>query len=301
MRKAFTETMLAKFRSDKRIAILLGDIGVYGFREAFDEDPNRCINVGIMEQSMVGIACGLAKEGYIPFIHTIAPFIVERAYEQIKLNCSYENVNVNIVTCGASYDYSKLGVTHQCPNDLKLLNSLPNFTLYCPGNAGEIESIIESQVENRSPSYIRLSDYENDLEFNSFGKGKTYRVIRANGPNLVILVGNAIKQIEGYSKSLDNISLIYTNVISNESLINLSSYIKSWVKPPEKVIVVEPSTNSGFIDKLKNLIGNHPQYHHIGIENGFNNYCGDYEHVSRLIKMDDNSILSCTSEYIEKT
>jgi transketolase len=97
-----------------------------------------------MEQSMIGVASGLSKAGFIPFVHSIAPFITERCYEQLKLNLGYENINVFVVSVGGSYDYTGLGSTHHCPNDLRIVSSIPNFKTYCPGNSKDLIEIINS-------------------------------------------------------------------------------------------------------------------------------------------------------------
>ena len=135
MRKHFYSYLNQLFKTNEKISILLGDIGVFSFKDSFDFDSQRIYNMGIMEQSMIGVACGLSKSGFIPFIHSIAPFITERCYEQLKLNFGYEDVNAFVVSVGNSYDYAALGCTHHCPNDLRIISSIPNFKTYCPGNS----------------------------------------------------------------------------------------------------------------------------------------------------------------------
>ena len=108
MRKQFVKTVENILNADDKSVLLLGDIGVFGFRNAFKDHPTRTYNIGILEQSTIGLAAGLSKTGLIPFVHTIAPFIVERSLEQLKIDFGYQNLNGNFISVGASYDYSTL-------------------------------------------------------------------------------------------------------------------------------------------------------------------------------------------------
>jgi transketolase len=126
MRKQFISTIENCLENDARLILLLGDIGVFGFRNAFEKFADRVFNIGILEQSSIGLASGLAKMKLIPVVHTIAPFLVERSFEQIKIDCAYQNIAVNLVSVGASYDYASLGCTHHCPADVALLKNIPN-------------------------------------------------------------------------------------------------------------------------------------------------------------------------------
>ena len=92
MRKQFVKTVEKLMEQDPSIVTLLGDIGIYGFREVFKKHPDRIYNIGILEQSTISMMSGLSMVGFIPIFHTIAPFMVERALEQIKLDIIYQDV-----------------------------------------------------------------------------------------------------------------------------------------------------------------------------------------------------------------
>jgi transketolase len=93
MRKQFASTLYEMMKTDENICVLLGDIGVFGFRKCFEEFPTRTYNIGILEQSTISLSSGLSKTGMVPFVHTISPFLVERSFEQLKLNFGYQNLN----------------------------------------------------------------------------------------------------------------------------------------------------------------------------------------------------------------
>ncbi|MGI0134971.1 MAG: hypothetical protein ACREBW_08460, partial [Candidatus Micrarchaeaceae archaeon] len=142
MRKQFVETVDKLLDEDERVVLLLGDIGVFGFRNAAKRHPSRVYNIGILEQSSVGVAAGLAKEGFVPIFHSIAPFVVERAFEQIKIDFGYQKLRGIFVTVGASYDYAALGCTHHCPGDVALLKSIPGIDIHVPGASRELSSLL---------------------------------------------------------------------------------------------------------------------------------------------------------------
>lgn len=172
MRKTFSTIVEQIIKRDERVVVLLGDIGVHSFRESIELFPNRAINIGILEQSMIGIAAGLSKQGLIPFVHTIAPFMVERALEQLKIDFGYQELGGNFVSVGASSDYSALGCTHHCPGDISILLTIPGFELFVPGTANELTHAIESSYANKLPTYYRISEVSNTEDLsNSENKG----------------------------------------------------------------------------------------------------------------------------------
>src|SRR5277367_5503004 len=158
MRKQFVKTVTSIMEQDPRVVLLLGDIGVYGFREAFQRFPKRCYNVGVCEQAMVSLAAGLALEGMIPVVHTIAPFLVERAFEHLKVDFEYQGLGGNFVSVGASYDYSKLGPTHHCPGDGAILKTIPGMHIYVPGHPDEFDVLFRENYHKLAPKYFRLSE-----------------------------------------------------------------------------------------------------------------------------------------------
>ena len=115
MRERFTSVTTELLDADPRVAVVLADIGVSSFREsgAIRRHPERVINVGIREQLMTGVGAGLALEGLRPIIHSYAPFVVERPFEQVKLDFAHQDLGAILVSVGASYDWPQGGRTHQ--------------------------------------------------------------------------------------------------------------------------------------------------------------------------------------------
>jgi len=167
MRRTFSNFVGEIATTDKTVQILLGDIGVANFDSFKEISPTNITNLGIMEQSMVSIGAGLAREGLYPVLHTITPFLIERAFEQIKVDFSYNKLQGLFVSVGGSFDYSKLGATHHCVNDVNFLSSLEGFDLYLPNSKEEVEASLQEIFIRRSLSYLRIATNEQSLMKNA--------------------------------------------------------------------------------------------------------------------------------------
>jgi hypothetical protein len=122
--------------------VVLADISTSYFRDASKKYPERVINVGIMEQTAVSLASGLALEGFHPIVHSITPFVVERPFEQIKDDFCYQGVGGTFISIGASYDYGTDGMTHHGSADVPILKTLPRMQICVPGTADEFEVLL---------------------------------------------------------------------------------------------------------------------------------------------------------------
>src|SRR5690348_18475023 len=123
MRDSFIRTTTALLDDYPRTALVLADISAAAFAPAAARHPDRVLNVGIREQLMLSVAGGLALTGLRPFAHSYAPFLIDRAYEQIKLDLDHQGVGAVLVSVGASYDASTAGRTHQSPGDVALIDT----------------------------------------------------------------------------------------------------------------------------------------------------------------------------------
>lgn len=118
--------------------------------------PNQYLDVGIAEQNMIGVAAGMALEGFVPMVYSIVNFTTMRCLEQIRVNIAYHNLNVKIVSCGQGFDYGSLGATHHATEDLALMRAIPNITVFCPCDPIETEAVIRSAMKTQGPTYVRL-------------------------------------------------------------------------------------------------------------------------------------------------
>ena len=153
MRRRFGKIITKLADQDERIIVLVGDIGYRVFDEFREKHPQRFINMGICEQSMIGVSAGMALEGLKPWVYTITPFLIERPFEQVKLDIDQQNVDVKLV--GYS-DYPTLGPTHTELNGKKLMGLFRNITSYFPKNGDETQKVIYQAYEKKGPAFISL-------------------------------------------------------------------------------------------------------------------------------------------------
>ena len=153
MRRIFGKIITELADRDENIYVIVGDIGYRVFDEFREKHPNRFINMGICEQSMIGVSAGMALEGLKPWVYTITPFLIERPFEQVKLDIDQQNVDVKLV--GFS-DYPTLGPTHTELNDKKLLQLFSNITSYYPEDGEETQKVTYQAYEKNGPAFISL-------------------------------------------------------------------------------------------------------------------------------------------------
>jgi transketolase len=232
MRDMFVRTATTLLDDDPRTAVVLADISSDAFAPAARRHPDRVLNVGIREQLMTGVAGGLALTGLRPIVHSYAPFVVDRAYEQIKLDLGHQGVGAVLVSVGASYDGSAMGGTHFSPGDVALLDTLDGWTVHVPGHRDEVPALLRAAARTDDRVYVRLSSQHNAT---ARGGGPQLQVVRrgrAAAP-VVLAVGPMLDPVLAAVADLDVI-VAYTATprpLDTEGLRELVS---------REVIVVEP-------------------------------------------------------------
>jgi transketolase len=159
MRIGFANTLLKLAEEDSSVYLLVGDIGYQLFDEYVQKFGERFINCGIAEQNMISVAAGLSSAGKKVFVYTIIPFLLMRAYEQIRVDVGINCTNIVLVGVGAGLAYDKLGPTHHAYEDIALMRSIPRMKILTPYDRVSTKaSVIKSYRQyTENPSYIRLS------------------------------------------------------------------------------------------------------------------------------------------------
>lgn len=206
MRQRFYEVADELVADDPRVVLVMADIGV-----AAVGDHERVVNVGIREQLMVGVASGLALEGYRPIAHSYAPFLVQRPWEQLKLDLGHQGVGAVLVSVGASYDAASAGRTHQAPEDVALLSTLPGWTIHVPGHGAEMESHLRRAVAEDGNAYIRLEALSNRASHDSSGSVVAVREGTPDSP-VVLAVGPMLDQVMEALAGID-VTVAYTSTV----------------------------------------------------------------------------------------
>ncbi|MGZ4125457.1 MAG: transketolase family protein [Actinomycetota bacterium] len=219
MREQMARTITDLFRDDPRVAIILAEISTQYFDEAFAHDPARAVNVGIMEQTMIGVAAGFAMEGFLPFAHTIAPFLAERALEQIKLDFGYQDLQGTFATVGASYDYTPEGFTHHAPADVQEMLAIPRMEVVVPGTAGELDVLLRATYADGHPTYLRTTSRENatsrEVELGRLD------VVRRGADATVVVVGPMLDRTLAAVEGID-VTLLYATTVSPFDAVGLA-------------------------------------------------------------------------------
>jgi transketolase len=188
MRAAFGETTVALLDEDPWVALVLADISVSAhFARALVAHPDRAVNVGIMEQTMVGVAAGFAMEGFLPIAHSLSPFMAERPYEQLKLDFGYQGLGGTFVGMGGSYDYAAEGGTHHAPADAALMLAIPDMEVLVPGCGQELATLLRATYANGAPTYVRASTASNPVPFDVV-PGRL-EVVRRGGAGTLVVFG----------------------------------------------------------------------------------------------------------------
>ena len=156
MRNTFIQELVKLAHINTKLVLIVGDLG-YSVVEPFANTfPDRFINAGIAEQNMIGLAAGMASEGYHVFTYSIANFPTFRCAEQIRNDVAYHNLPVTIVSVGGGLSYGSLGYSHHAVQDYALIRTLPNMLIAAPGDPMEVQACIRYLVSNPGPSYLRL-------------------------------------------------------------------------------------------------------------------------------------------------
>lgn len=158
MRKPFIETLTELAQKDPKVILIVGDVG-FSFMEPFKERfPKQFLNVGIMEQTMMGFAAGLAQAGFKPYVYTMSNFILLRPLEQVRNDICFANANVKLISVKGSEAYKFLGMSHNLfdGEEESILKNLPNLKTYIPTTEEECKQIILETYHSPGPCYIRV-------------------------------------------------------------------------------------------------------------------------------------------------
>jgi len=195
---------------DPRLAVVLAVIGASSLESARQRHPDRVIDLGIREQLLISVTGGLALAGMRPIAHTFAPFLIERPFEQIKLDLVHQDVGAVLVSAGASYDYPFYGRTHLSPGDVRLLDTLPGWTVHVPGHPDEAERLLRDAVATSGRIYLRLSLPANERVLARPGAGMS--VLRAGASGTIIAVGPLADAVLAATAGLD-VTVLYAATI----------------------------------------------------------------------------------------
>lgn len=259
MRETFVNTVTGELDNDPRLAVVLAEISADRFTEAAGYHPKRVINVGIREQAMIGVAAGLSLTGMRPVVHTITPFLVERPFEQIKLDLNHQSAGAVLVSTGASYDYPAAGRTHMAPGDVALLDTLPDWTVHVPGHPAEVATMLRTAFATDDFVYMRLSERGNA---EALATGPEFRTIRHGRDGVVVAVGPMLRPVLAATAMLD-VTVLYAATIRPFDAAGLRAAVLS--ASPD-VVLVEPYMRGTSVHVINDALSDLPhRVHALGV------------------------------------
>ena len=198
MRNAFVKELIEQMNVDENTVLLTADVGWNSFDHIREKYPDRFVNMGLSEQAMAGVAAGMAKMGKNVFMYSIIPFMLYRAFEQVRDDICYPDLSVRLVGTGASFSYGEAGSTHQPFEDLRIASALPNMVVLSPSDPREVEVLFKRMKDVKHPVYMRL--------------GRTGEPIIHNKHDNIVL-GKTLKLTDG-----KDILIVSTGFVTKEAL-----------------------------------------------------------------------------------
>ena len=229
-RSRFYELLPELVASDPRAVAVLAEIGAAYVPDSAAAD--RIVNLGIREQLLVSTAGGLALTGMRPIVHTFAPFLVERPYEQVKLDLGHQGVGAVLVAAGGSHDWPAGGESLFGRRDVALLDTLDGWTVHVPGHADEAESLLRDAVARDDRVYVRL-DGRSNADAHPAGDGRM-QVLRRGSRGTVVAVGPMLDRTLAATAGMD-VTVLYASTVRPFD----ADTLRSTLDTPD-VVLVEP-------------------------------------------------------------
>lgn len=251
MRNRFSDVIARIAEKDKKIYIVVADISPAGAMERFrKKNPDRFINVGVAEQTMISVCAGLAMRGMKPFAYTISTFALYRPFEMIRTDLCYQNLPVTVVGMGAGTIYSSLGATHLTLEDISISRSVPNFQVISPCDPDELEESLKFCVsKSKKPTYLRIGK-SGEKSFKSKEKWKFGKIRNIfKGESICLLFYGPILNLLN-----DKLEFIKKRKVSTYSCHTLKPFdykgLKKIFKKYKNIIILEDHSEIGGLSSI---------------------------------------------------
>ena len=237
-------------KRDKRVIFIGSDLSPGLLADMKKEMPERWYMEGITEANVIGMAAGLAMEGYVPYVNTIATFITRRCYEQVAVDLCLHELPVRLIGNGGGLVYAPLGPTHLAIEDIAIMRALPNMTVTAACDAQEMVRLMNCTLDWPQPIYIRLAkggDPVVSREENGFAIGKAIPMVRARSRRSVVLMAtgvmttNCLAAADLLSKDGHDVSVVHFHTVKPLD----EEAVLEFADGAELVVTVEEGTRIG--------------------------------------------------------
>ena len=253
MRDTIFEFIYTQLKTNKNIYIITVDFGSPILEKIKKKYPRNFINAGISEQNAITLACGMASQGKLVFVYSIASFIFSKAFEQIKIDASYNKNNINILAVGNGYAYESAGPTHHALEDIGVLKTIKDLNLYSPSDSLSAKKIVQKIIKKKSLNYVRLERFKNQIiKINNKDIQNGFRIIGKKSDKLVISYGFITQYLMKLKKN--NFQILDLLRLKPINYLILNKYLKKY---SNCTLIEEQSEYSGISgDISKNIIEN---------------------------------------------
>lgn len=304
MRDAFSNTLVSLALADPKVLLLTGDHGYALFDDFRKCCPNQYINAGIAEQNMVGMAAGLARTGFRPFVYGLSAFVPIRVMEQIKLDVAHDQLPVIFIGDGAGFVYSHLGTSHQSTEDIACTRAIPHLHIYSPADACEMTMCLHYAYECKEPVYLRMGKSDLGLVHQSKLDVKPGQLIPikigSSGLSIIAtgsLVQRALTISELYFEGSSVWSAPFIKPIDE-------SQVKEICSKSSAIVTMEEHSIIGGLGSLFSEISskNAPvRILRIGVNDRFSEKCGSYDYLLKEHGLDTLSIKNQIWQFLTET
>jgi len=302
VRDAFSNALIQLALSDPKVLLLTGDHGYALFDEFRKRCPEQYINAGIAEQNMVGMAAGLARVGFRPFVYGLAAFIPIRTVEQIKLDIAHDDLPVVLLGDGAGFVYSHLGTSHQSTEDIACTRAIPNLEVLSPADRFEMTACMNYAYSANCPVYLRMGKSDRGdvhvCRIDPLSQGRLLKVRdgRADRPGL-IATGSMVRTALEVAQERD------LSVWSAPSLKPLSSddVYAATCASNGLVTLEEHSVLSGLGAAVTEITSERQPTRvlRIGVQDTFSKHCGSHTYLLEEHGLDNQSIIARVDAFFQ--
>lgn len=305
MRNAYISALCELAKKDERILALVADNGAIVYDQYRRDFPERFINFGIAEATMVSVAAGLACCGRIPFCYTISSFLTMRAFEQIRNDVCMQKTNVKLAGIGAGFVYSNLGPTHHATKDVSLMRSLPEMTVISPCGPMEAKKATYAAAGIDGPVYLRLSVggapeiYKKDYDF-KLGRGVT---LRDGNDIAIIATGGIILEVLAAADELGRLG-ICARLINIHTIkpIDTDIILKAAAETKAVLTVEEHSILGGLGSSVAEVLLENSsgpvKFRRMGLNGVFPSGYGSYQDMKEENGLSAKDIVTCAKKLL---
>lgn len=300
MREDFSKKLVQFAQNDPNVILLTGDHGYALFDDFRKACPNQYINAGIAEQNMMGVAAGLARIGFRPFVYGLAAFIPIRTLEQIKIDIAHDNLPVVILGDGAGFVYSHLGTSHQSNEDIACIRGIPNIQILSPADRFEMQCCMDFAFSVNSPVYLRIGKSDkgdvHQRSINKFEAGHLIKILHGSSSKIgLIATGSMVSSAleVGKKKSL---SVWSAPMIKPLSVTDICSAAR---ETSGLVTIEEHSVFGGLGSAVSEIISQVPvtRVLRLGVLDKFSDVVGSHNYLLKHHGLDIETILNRIEEF----